>query len=73
MLKYKHKRGNDVASQTKLDNLRIVKHEFGAEEYVKFVMNKKTTIDSSSATSRMPSYRNRAYVKKYYYYFICEW
>ena len=41
MLKYKHKWGNDVASQTKLDNYKIMKHEFGAEEYVKFVMSKK--------------------------------
>ena len=60
-----HKCGNYVASQTKLGNYhRIVKQEFGAEEYVKFVINKKTTIDSSSATSMMPSYRNRASVRR---------
>ena len=41
MQKYKHKWGNDVASQTKLDNYKIMKQEFGAEEYVKFVMSKK--------------------------------
>ena len=41
MQKYKHKWGNDVASPTKLDNYKIMKHEFGAEEYVKFVMSKK--------------------------------
>ena len=43
MLKYKHKWGNDVASQTKLDNYKIMKHrnKFGTEEYVKFVMGKK--------------------------------
>ena len=39
--KYKHKWANDVASQTKMDNYKIMKHEFGAEEYVKFVMSKK--------------------------------
>ena len=39
--KYKHKWGSDVASQTKLDNFKIMKHEFGAEEYVKFAMSKK--------------------------------
>ena len=41
MPKYKHKWGNDVASQTKLDNYKIMKHEFGAVEYVKFVMSNK--------------------------------
>ena len=41
MRKHKHKWGNDVASQTKLDNYKIMTHEFGAEEYVKFVMSKK--------------------------------
>ena len=41
MQKYKHKWGNDVASQTKLDNYKIMKHELGAEEYVKFVLSKK--------------------------------
>ena len=41
MPKYKHKWGNDVASQTKLNNYKIMKHEFGVEEYVKFVMSKQ--------------------------------
>ena len=41
MLNYKHECGNDVASQIKLDKYTLVKREFGAEEYVNFVMSKK--------------------------------
>ena len=41
MLNYKHECGNDVASQIKLDNYTLVKRQFGAEEYVNFVMSKK--------------------------------
>ena len=32
--------GNDVSSQSKLDIYRIVKHQFGVEDYVKMNMNK---------------------------------
>ena len=41
MLNFKAKWGNDVSSQSKLDIYRIVKHQFGVEDYVKMNMNKK--------------------------------
>ena len=61
MLKYKRKWINDVSSQTKLENYKTVKNEFGAEEYVKLIIGKKTTSDISPVKSRVPSNRNRAW------------
>ena len=40
MLKCKRKWINDVSSQTKLENYKTVKNDFGAEEYVKLVLGK---------------------------------
>ena len=41
MLNFKAKWGNDISSQSKLDIYRIVKYQFGVEDYVKMNMNKK--------------------------------
>ena len=41
MLKYKQKWRNDIESQNKLENYKIIKHDYGAEEYVTLMMGKK--------------------------------
>ena len=41
MLKYKQKWRNDIESQNKLENYKIIKHDYGAEENVTLMMGKK--------------------------------
>lgn len=41
LLNFKEKWWNDVLSQSKLDIYKILKHQFGVEDYIKMNMNKK--------------------------------
>ena len=53
MLENKRKWINDVSSQTKLENYKTVKNEFGAEEYVKLVMGKLEKVSMGHGCPRL--------------------